>query len=173
MIVQCPQCQTKYRVGEQQLGGGAEVKLRCAKCQTVFTARAEPSAASPPAAPPAAPESTPETTLVSKSRGPQLPAGMSVALSVTQGPLKGSVFPISKSRVVLGRRGADIVLDDAEVSRKHCALEVHGPLALLVDLGSTNGTFVNQDRVDTAELEHLSEFRIGRNTLMFTVTNKG
>ncbi|MEE8201759.1 MAG: FHA domain-containing protein, partial [Candidatus Acidoferrales bacterium] len=66
----------------------------------------------------------------------------------------------------------DIVVEDPEISRKHCALEVHGNSALLVDLGSTNGTFIEGQRIETHELEHLAEFRIGATTLMFTVSQK-
>ncbi|MFQ5663772.1 MAG: FHA domain-containing protein [Terriglobia bacterium] len=172
MIVQCPECQAKYRLEEKQFAGRSEIKVRCTKCGAIFPARAA-AGVKVAAAKPASPPPMPEVTLVSgKGGGPQLPATKTVALSATQGPLKGTVFPITKPRVVLGRVGADIVMADPEVSRKHCALEVHGSTALLVDLGSTNGTFVDKDRVDTYELEHLSEFRIGATTLMFTVTNK-
>lgn len=174
MIVQCPKCQAKYRLEEKQLAGRPELKLRCTKCNTVFAAQASPAAPAPAAAPAAAGHAPlPEATLVS-GKGPklQLPPDKRVALSVTQGTLKGQVFAISKPRVVLGRADTDIVVDDPEVSRKHCALEVHGTTALLVDLGSTNGTFVNEQKVETHELEHLSEFRIGGTTLMFTVTGK-
>lgn len=168
MIVQCPQCQSKYRLEEKFLASQTEVKVRCTKCNIIFPALPGQVAAGRPGEPPVQ-----EATMVSqKGGGPQLPAGQSVALSVTNGPLKGKVFPLSKPRVVLGRQGADITLDDSEVSRKHCALEIHGVLATLVDLGSTNGTFVNEERVETAELEHLSEFRVGGNTLMFTVTKQ-
>lgn len=172
MIVQCPNCQTKYRLEEKQFAGHAELKLRCTKCNTNFSAHASAAAAAPHTPPPGAPP-MPEATLVS-GKGPQLqlPVDKRVALSVTQGPLKGKVFPISKPRVVVGRQGADIAVDDPEVSRKHCALEVHGASAVLVDLGSTNGTFVNEEKVETRELEHLQEFRIGGTTLMFTVTKK-
>ncbi len=40
------------------------------------------------------------------------------------------------------------------------------------DLGSANGTFVDEQKIQTCKLEHLSEFRIGATTLMFTVTDK-
>lgn len=70
----------------------------------------------------------------------------------------------------MGRSGADIVLYDPEVSRKHCAIEVHGSTATLIDLGTTNGTFVSKKSIDRFQLEHLSKFRIGATTLMFTVT---
>lgn len=172
MIVQCPKCPSRYRLEEKQFAGRPELKLRCTKCGAVFPVKAGSAglAAPPPGAgqPPA-----PEATIVSKKgKGPQLPTDKRVALSVTQGPLKGKVFEIKKPRVVLGRAGTDIEVDDPEVSRKHCALEMLGTSATLVDLGSTNGVFVNDERVDTHTLEHLSEFRIGSTTLMFTVSKK-
>ena len=169
MIVQCPQCQSKYRLEEKQFAGRPEVTVRCTKCGTTFPARASAGAPTHGGPPPMS-----EATVASQ-KGPslELPANKRVALSVTQGPLKGKVFVLTKPRVVLGRVGADIVVEDPEVSRQHCAVEVQGSTAQVVDLESTNGTFVNEERVETYELEHLSEFRIGSNTLMFTVTHKG
>jgi len=66
----------------------------------------------------------------------------------------------------------DIVVADPEVFRLHCAIEVSGPRALVVDLGTTNGTFVDGKKIKSHELQHLSEFRIGASTLLFTVTDK-
>jgi pSer/pThr/pTyr-binding forkhead associated (FHA) protein len=91
---------------------------------------------------------------------------------VTHGTLKGNVYPVSKPRVILGRSGADIVVDDAEVSRQHCALKISGSGALLTDLGSTNGTFVKNERIRTCTLQHLDEFRIGTTTLVLTLMPK-
>ena len=93
-----------------------------------------------------------------------------MSLLVTEGPVKGKAFPIEKPRVTVGRAGADIVVPDSEVSRKHCLLEIHGPTATLKDLGSTNGTYVDGVRVETHELEHMTEFRIGGSVLIFTVS---
>ncbi len=91
-----------------------------------------------------------------------------VSLVVIDGPLKGKVFPVIKPRVLLGRCEGDIVLEDSEISRKHCALEVHGTTAVLADLGSTNGTFVDDERIETHQLEHMSEFRLGSTLVMFS-----
>lgn len=162
MNIQCPQCQAKYRISESQFAGHPRLQIRCTKCKTVFSVEA-PKSAAPVGA---------EATRVSKAHGPRLPEGKNVALSVTQGPKKGQTYPVIRPRVVLGRAGTDIVVDDPEVSRKHCAIEFDGAVALLVDLGSTNGCFVNGERVETHELQHLSEFRIGGTTLMLTVTDK-
>lgn len=171
MIVQCPHCQARYQLEEKQFGGRAEVQLRCTKCHTLFTMKASAETTGPAAAA----GSTPihEATMVSRPRaGPQLPEGKTVSLSATDGPQKGKIFIVNKPRVVIGRSGTDIVVEDPEVSRKHCALEVHGVTALLADLGSANGTFVNEQKIETCKLEHLSEFRIGETTLLLTITDK-
>jgi predicted Zn finger-like uncharacterized protein len=168
MIVQCPQCQARYRLEEKQFAGRSEVQVHCTKCQKQFVAKAPAGA---PAGAKSVPEAIPEATVLSKKEG-LLPEGKTVGLSVTAGPLAGKIFRVTKPRVVVGRSSADIVVDDPEVSRKHCALEVHGSIAVLVDLGSANGTFVDGKRIETCQLEHLSEFQIGATTLMLTVTNK-
>ncbi len=168
MVIQCPQCDSKYRLDEKQFAGREEVMVRCRQCGAGFSVQAREALSYQ------APAAVPDSTHVDrKGRVPELPADMAVALAVTRGPLKGLVFPVTKPRVVLGRAGADIVLADSEVSRQHCALEIHGRQATLFDLGSTNGTFVNGKPVQSCPLEHFSEFRIGSNLLMFTVTPKG
>ena len=120
----------------------------------------------------AAPPRSLEATTLSGGGKPWLDPGKVVSLLVIDGPMKGKVFPVAKPRVLLGRYDADIVLDDSEISRKHCALEVHGTAAVLVDLGSTNGTFVDDQRIETHQLEHMSEFRIGSTVVMFSARVK-
>ena len=88
------------------------------------------------------------------------------------GPEAGRIFPIEKPRVVIGRHDADINVDDPEISRQHAAVEIAGERAMLVDLGSTNGTFVGDGPVSEAPLENQSEFTIGGSTLMLIVTPK-
>lgn len=169
MIVPCPKCQARYQLEEKQFSGRSEVQLWCKKCQTTFAAKApaENAAVTPPSVSPAAPDAT-----VIGKKVAELPKDKAVALSVTQGPQRGKIFPVTKPQILVGRLGADIEVDDPNVSRKHCALEVHGSTALMQDLGSANGTFVNEQKIQTCQLEHLSEFRIGATTLMFTVTDK-
>lgn len=59
--------------------------------------------------------------------------------------------------------GADFILDAALVSRVHCRLEIAPSGDLEVrDLNSTNGTFVNGERVDIAHLKSGDRLRIGR-----------
>jgi pSer/pThr/pTyr-binding forkhead associated (FHA) protein len=77
------------------------------------------------------------------------------------GPLTFRVSPGSIKTV--GRaRGADIVLDAALVSRLHCRLEAGDEALEVVDLESTNGTFVNDKRVTRAKLVSGDRLRVGR-----------
>lgn len=168
MIVQCPQCESKYRLDEKQFAGRAEVTVRCKQCGAGFTVQASEALSLEPDTP--LPK---EATLSEKGLPPRLPPDKNVSLAVTKGALKGQVFFLTKPRVIVGRAGADIVVGDTEVSRKHCLLEIHGATATLLDLGSTNGTFVDGEQIESCELEHLREFRVGSTVFIFTVTNKG
>jgi predicted Zn finger-like uncharacterized protein len=100
----------------------------------------------------------------------ELAPGKRYSLAVLQGASTGQIFHISKPRVVLGRAGSDINLDDAEASRQHAAVEILGDHAILRDLGSTNGTFAESQRIQQHVLTNQTEFRIGSHVLMFIVT---
>ena len=120
------------------------------------------------------------TRLVSEARektagmrtAPQLPKNKLVSLLVIGGPLKGKTFPIEKPQVLIGRTQGDIVIGDSQISRNHCVLEVHGTFALLVDLDSVNGTFVDGKKIASCQLNHMSEFRIGTTTIMLAITGR-
>jgi predicted Zn finger-like uncharacterized protein len=101
----------------------------------------------------------------------ELPKDKRFSLAVIQGAATGQIFPINKTRTTLGRSGADINLDDPEASRQHAMLEVLGDHAILRDLGSTNGTFVDLQRIEQQVLNNHNEFRIGSHVLMFIVTD--
>jgi ABC-type multidrug transport system ATPase subunit/pSer/pThr/pTyr-binding forkhead associated (FHA) protein/ABC-type multidrug transport system permease subunit len=64
--------------------------------------------------------------------------------------------------LAIGRAGdCDLLLDSPLVSRHHARLERAGPTHLLIDLGSTNGTYVNSQRIDRAELHAGDVVQIG------------
>lgn len=64
------------------------------------------------------------------------------------GPTVGKVFPLEKSEMFIGRDlSNDIVVNDPEISRRHARLFQQGNSYVLEDLGSTNGSFVNGQRV--------------------------
>jgi pSer/pThr/pTyr-binding forkhead associated (FHA) protein len=100
-----------------------------------------------------------------------MPPGKRVSLAILQGSGAGSIFPIEKPVFTIGRLEADATLDDSEVSRHHAQVELKGEVILLRDLKSTNGTYVNEQRITAVPIEHQSEFRVGATTLMLIVTD--
>ena len=104
----------------------------------------------------------------------ELPKDKTIAISIIAGPSKGITHQIHKPRISIGGAGggADIEIDDSKLSRLHCALRVsHGSIRLC-DLDSASGTYVKDERVQAAELGHLSEFRVGSSLLLVTVIAK-
>ena len=67
-------------------------------------------------------------------------------LQFTAGPLAGHRVEVT-SALVLGREGADLVIEDPQVSRRHAAVRPAGDGLEIEDLGSLNGTWVNGARV--------------------------
>jgi predicted component of type VI protein secretion system len=64
------------------------------------------------------------------------------------GPTPGVIFPIEGDQLVIGRDSTNgVAINDAEISRKHSRLSFQGGKYVLEDLGSTNGTFVNGQRL--------------------------
>jgi diguanylate cyclase (GGDEF)-like protein len=71
-------------------------------------------------------------------------------LLVIAGANAGELFPIRQGETLLGRsRQAKVLLDDEGISRRHAAITRERKLVRISDLGSANGTFVNDERVDS------------------------
>jgi predicted Zn finger-like uncharacterized protein len=96
----------------------------------------------------------------------RMPEGVRLSLACISGPDSGRIFEIEKPRVVIGRANADIIVSDIQCSRQHAAIEVQDEHVFLVDLGSTNGTYLFDQRIGRAELDNRTEFEIGTTTLM-------
>lgn len=84
-------------------------------------------------------------------------------LEIANGSQDGQRFVISPQGLKIGRvPPADVILSDRQVSRAHCTVELDGAALKVVDLGSTNGTFVDGKRVEkTAALPVGSLLRVG------------
>ena len=184
----------KVSVRCSKCGGTIDIENPLLGASTVPADDLLPPPAPPPVAPPAAapgPDDSRRTkqTPVQPPSGPgqagsatiaggdahrmgllQLPKDKRFSLAVIQGAATGQIFSISKTRTVIGRTGADINLDDPEASRQHAAVEIVGDVALLRDLGSTNGTWIDLDRIEQQQLSNQQEFRVGSHVLMFIVT---
>ncbi len=102
-----------------------------------------------------------------------LPEG-SALLVVVRGPSAGSRFLLDSDVVTAGRHpDSDIFLDDITVSRRQVEFRrVHGGYEV-VDAGSLNGTYVNRDRIDQAQLQNGDEVRIGKFRLSYFTSALG
>ncbi len=85
-------------------------------------------------------------------------ASQTFHLLMRAGPNPGKVYELVKNELVIGRDiNADIVINDSEVSRKHARLTMQSAGAVLEDLGSTNGTFVDGQRLMGPHILRLGE----------------
>jgi HD-GYP domain-containing protein (c-di-GMP phosphodiesterase class II) len=68
--------------------------------------------------------------------------------------------------ISLGRlKGCDVVMDDEAASRRHCTITGRDSACIVADLQSANGTFVNEKRIATIELQPGDRIRIGSTVL--------
>jgi FHA domain/zinc-ribbon domain len=89
--------------------------------------------------------------------------GEHAVLVIRSGDLTGSRFTLSKDITQIGRhQDSDILLDDITVSRRHAEILKTSNSLLVRDLGSLNGTYVNQSRVDEFVLKHGDELQVGK-----------
>lgn len=89
--------------------------------------------------------------------------GEHAVLVIRSGDLTGSRFTLSNDVTRIGRhQDSDILLDDITVSRRHAEVVKTSNSLFIRDLGSLNGTYVNQSRVDEFKLKHGDELQIGK-----------
>lgn len=89
-------------------------------------------------------------------------------LVVRGGEEEGSYFVLSGSKTTIGRHGeSDIMLDDITVSRRHSEILHDGSSYTVSDAGSLNGTYINQQRIDSGSLTQGDELQIGKFRLVF------
>ena len=166
MQTACTHCGAEHSLKESDLGGHWKVQFRCSKCGKSTVVQLKPRSdatvvMSPlPSFARAAPGGL---NLQSQPADPslKLPAAANVILSIVSGPSRGASYTLTKPRVILGREGADIAVEDGEISRHHCLLEVRDTYINLKDMDSTNGTFFDEERARAAVLRDGAEFRIG------------
>jgi signal transduction histidine kinase len=93
------------------------------------------------------------------------------SLFVFRGNDQGLRFALSEEVIGLGRDTCNqIQVHDTEVSRRHAELRRSGDTYLLADLDSSNGTFVNGQRVKTHALVSGDQMQVGGTQLLFTAT---
>lgn len=194
MIIECTNCHSKYQYDDERFERKPSKKIKCARCQHIFEIHNPAFSATPAEKPVGEVTSTkrdaprkvvepPKESTTSEAEVPkpstgkqtgalQLPSGKRLSLAIIDGPDAGSVFRIEKPRVTIGRSNADLTLNDTEASRQHAAVEVRDTIFTLLDIGSTNGTMFEGEKVDdSVELQNHSEFVVGTSTLMLIVTD--
>jgi hypothetical protein len=96
-----------------------------------------------------------------------LPLGTAL-LVVRRGPNAGSRFLLDSDLTLVGRHpDSDIFLDDVTVSRRHAEFYRQGGRFTVRDVGSLNGTYVNRERIEEADLSGGDEVQIGKFRLVF------
>lgn len=189
LIIECTSCHSKYQYDEERFERKPSKRIKCARCQQIFEIHNPAFEAKPAPVPvgdrtytgrPDSKNPVAETTESSPIPAPpapmleplKLPERKRLSLAVLGGPDAGSVFRIDRPRVTIGR-AADLTLNDGEASRQHAAVEIRDGFFVLTDLGSTNGTMVGGQRIETpVELSDKMEFQIGATTLMLIVTEE-
>jgi hypothetical protein len=82
--------------------------------------------------------------------------------------LDGREVAIDRDRMVIGRlHGSEVEIEDPGASRRHAEIRKDGDRFLVVDLGSTNGTLVNDSPVAEHTLEDGDRITIGRTVIEF------
>src|SRR5688500_18817076 len=100
---------------------------------------------------------------------------MSLALRFISGKYQGGEFPLHDDQeVVIGRSSElDMVLVEELVSRRHASIVVRGGVVTIEDLGSTNGTFVNGERVQKTTLHEGDRVLVGTSILKVVAASAG
>ncbi len=167
--MKCPKCTKVFEVCNPLLDQGEATYIRAKQ-----TAEMQKS-----------PEEQTDQIMLAQSKAPEsqspdlpqlapLPTDHRFSLAVIAGSQAGTVFPINTPRIYMGRGTTmDVQVQDPEVSRRHVMMEIRGDAVTLVDMGATNGTFVEGQRITTTDLANQTEFTIGSTTLMLIITRIG
>ena len=96
-----------------------------------------------------------------------VPQGLGL-LVVKRGPNAGSRYLLGEGKTTIGRHpDSDIFLDDVTVSRRHAEIYHDDAAFTAVDVGSLNGTYLNRERIERADLHNGDEVQIGKFRLVF------
>ncbi|MBC7557813.1 MAG: DUF3662 and FHA domain-containing protein [Dermatophilaceae bacterium] len=164
-----------------QPGGPIQVGFLSIEDLETGVFRVRPATAKAQAAGSASPEPSPDGAAASSTAKPPSPVtrheppAMHPLTHPARRPwldVDGDHYPLLAAITVLGRdNSADVILDDPGISRQHTEIRVtsDGPhlVTNIRDLGSTNGTFVNGERITSQRLADGDRVSVGRTKLIF------
>jgi two-component system cell cycle response regulator len=114
------------------------------------------------------------TLLGDDAKAKELPPGIMVLLRVLEGQEVGKGYQVNKVPVSLGRDAlCDVSINDTRMSRQHAMLFYYSPNFYLKDLGSTNGTFVNDKRIKQSAIVNGDHIKVGSTVLELIVSDAG
>jgi len=94
-------------------------------------------------------------------------------LVLVSSPRAGAEYLVDRECLILGRGpGVDLAFDDPDMSRQHARIDCTDDGPCIRDLGSTNGLFVNDSAVQTAELQNGDRIQLGGSTFQFIVETR-
>ncbi len=113
-----------------------------------------------------------KTVVTAISRISDRPVGKEACLVVIYGLDLGKKYNLNRSSLIIGRSSkADIQIDQESVSRNHCKIMNTGKEIMLRDLGSTNGTYINDELIDEYVLRDGDFIKVGRCIFKFLSGN--
>jgi predicted Zn finger-like uncharacterized protein len=175
MRARCPHCAAQIELDDARNAGRRMAQVRCWMCaQSSVVDLTPPDMNSSTIELSSVPDFDRELgthRLSPRGATLDLPEHKSIIITVVEGASQGAERGMTVPLVTIGRLrgGADIEIDDAKVSRLHCAIEVTSDSVLLRDLRSTNGTFLNERRIQSVRLEQSAEFRIGETKIRVAI----
>lgn len=167
MIIECSNCKAKYNVPDDKISG--KKRMKCSKCFNIFSIEKEEDESA----------SKKDTAKIIRqnvgdslwtNENLKLPEDVKISVAVIKGARAGYIYHLEKPYVLVGRGKVDLIIPDKEISRKHLAIEVRNDKIFLRDLGSTNGTYINEKKVSITEISEQTEFKVGQTTLMLITT---
>ncbi|HPB34538.1 MAG TPA: FHA domain-containing protein [Caldisericia bacterium] len=94
--------------------------------------------------------------------------GAPAFLIIKSGRKSGATFPLRKKVINMGRDSSnEIVIDDPKSSRQHAKIKLEGDNFVIYDLASSNGTFVNGEKITSVKLNDGDEIKIGDTVFAF------
>jgi S-DNA-T family DNA segregation ATPase FtsK/SpoIIIE len=118
------------------------------------------------------PISIADTPLMAGAKSAGLDPTKKYALLIVSGKEAGKVLDIDKTVVTVGRSGCDLLVDDPELSRRHARVEFQGDEITLKDLDSTNGTYIDEERIREVFIDNRAKFRVGSHEIALVITDR-
>ncbi|MFA4875059.1 MAG: GGDEF domain-containing protein [bacterium] len=111
-------------------------------------------------------EDVSERTIVSSMKKVETPEEEKAYILFISGPLMGKMYYLEDQVTIIGRaEDCNISISDPRISRRHLQISLVSGQAIIEDLGSTNGTFVNGERIATRVLKNSDLIHISSDTL--------